>query len=261
MRAILASLLIACGMVPALSAAQSGLELGVALVYGPDYSGAKKSSAMLVPLIGYEDERLSIRPGAGGIKYNLVATRALQFGPQLSFRSGRDADDSSAVERLPDIDRTTEVGVFLNGYLPLFLLFGEDASGIAGASLSYLRDTGEVHESSTTDLSFSYVVPDLGGLTLITDASLSYGAEGFMETYYGVTASGAAASGLRAYTPKAGLFETGLSLTGVFALSERQSLIGVLSLSELQGEAAKSPIVRSGSKSATSLVFGYAWSF
>ena len=208
MRAILAFLLVACGMVPALSAAQSGLELGVALVYGPDYSGAKKSSAMPVPLIGYENERLSIRPGSGGIKYNLVATRALQFGPQLSFRSGR-APMRSAVERLPDIDRTTEAGVFLNSYLLLFLLFGEDASGIAGASLSHLRDTGEVHESSTTDLFFFYVVPDLGGLTLITNASLSYGAEGFMETYYGVTASGAAASVARLQS-QSGAFETGL---------------------------------------------------
>jgi MipA family protein len=81
----------------------------------------------------------------------------------------------------------------------------------------------------------------------------------YNQSYFGVTAEQSARSGFKAYTAKAGLKSVGLAAGLNYKLSPQWSLNTAVSLSQLTGEAGKSPLVQK--KAQASMNAGFAYTF
>jgi outer membrane scaffolding protein for murein synthesis (MipA/OmpV family) len=78
----------------------------------------------------------------------------------------------------------------------------------------------------------------------MTGVSTIWADKNYTQTYFGVTPTGAAASGLPVYTAKSGLENIELSSGLFYRASERWSMIGFFNYQRLLDSAADSPIVR-----------------
>jgi hypothetical protein len=69
------------------------LSLGLAVARLPEYEGSDRFETRALPLISYRSGRF-FAGTLSGVGYNLSNTPAVEFGPVLSYRFGRDESDS-----------------------------------------------------------------------------------------------------------------------------------------------------------------------
>lgn len=176
-------------------------------------------------------------------------------GPIVKYRGKRDDDVKGPVKRLDEIDAAVEVGGFV-GYR-----FGGDEKGQGeiGLEASFVHDVSNAHDGFTATASVSYAALRWGPVYANVDADVTYGSKDFNRTYFGVTRSGSAASGLRAYRPDAGFKDVSAGLTVGYQFDERWGVLGRAGVTRYVGDAADSPIVKDGS--ATAGLFGLAVSY
>jgi outer membrane scaffolding protein for murein synthesis (MipA/OmpV family) len=144
---------------------------------------------------------------------------------------------------------------------------------------------GDVKGSATAVLGASWAIVDGLELELHTDLPLSHRENGralgvgltgtlyqqerdhvtmslaanlgdrdYMQTYYGVTAEQSARSGYRQYRPKAGLYETELTMTWRHQFDARWGMTATVGVTKLMRDAADSPIAKKD-HSATGALF------
>jgi len=150
-----------------------------------------------------------------------------------------------------------------------------ESSVIGGRGSTELRGMGDVKASATANLRAGYrIVP---GLVLGASASLplshkengktagvgitgvlhedksdkvalslnaNFADAKYMQTYHGVTASQALRSGLKQFTPKAGMYEAAFNFAWEHRVDQQWTLTGMLGSSTLVREAARSPLTR-----------------
>ena len=228
------SLLVLSGA-PAL-AADSGAErsftsLGLAAAYVPRYEGADEYRWRALPLIDIQRGRYFLGT-LRGLGVDLSSSPNFAFGPRLGYRFGRDEGDSSRLRGLGDIDAGLEAGVFFRLRLDSWFIRGDVAQGIGDAA-----DGLEVQLGGGRRMKFGPADD------VVVEATLSFADSDYNNTFYGVTAAQAAASGLSRYEAGAGLRHYGLGAnwTHRFAGGWFSSL-GVR-VRQLGGDVADSPIV------------------
>ncbi len=176
---------------------------------------------------------------------------ALSAGPLARFNFGRDDVDDAAVDALPDVDPSIELG----GFVAYRIL------GLAGRadSLSFrldgVYDVADGHGGFIVTPSVGYSAPVTRRLRATLSVSASYGDESFSDAFFTVDAAGAAASGLDAFDAEAGFYKAGVSLSLNYALTREWGVTGVASYSRLIGDAADSSIVDDAG-SANQFFFG-----
>ncbi len=75
---------------------------------------------------------------------------------------------------------------------------------------------------------------------------VNYASKKYADTYFSVTNAGTLASGLSAYTAKAGLKDAHVGLSVGYNFSKSWSAMGSLSVGRLLGNFARSPIIKTG---------------
>ena len=155
------------------------------------------------------------------------------------YQFGRDDVESDAVNALPTIDETFEVGGFL-GYRIVGIAGPRDSITLA---VDALADAGGEHDGYTISPNVTYATPVSDRLMVNTTLSTEYGSANFMETYFGVTPAGAEASGLSAFAAEEGFYQVGVSGGLTYTLTERWGVFGLISYRRLIADAADSPIV------------------
>ncbi|MHB8815888.1 MAG: MipA/OmpV family protein [Steroidobacteraceae bacterium] len=215
-----------------LTRAQAGwsVTLGAALAAAPRYPGASRERLRLAPLIAIDyDDRLTIGP----LGIGLIALRGPGFraGPVLGFEGGRRASDDPRLTGLGDIPATATAGLFA------------------------AYDRGPIAISATARQAISHTGNGFSGLLRIEahhlfartrialGPDLEFGNNEYQQTWFGISPAQSAASGLREYTPQAGINRVGVHVGLTYRASAHVLWRAFARMSDLTGDAARSPIV------------------
>lgn len=217
-----------------LTQAQAGwsVTLGAALAAAPRFPGASRERARLAPLFSIDyDDRLIIGPTGIG----LIALRWQHFraGPILGFEGGRRASDDPRLTGLGDISAGATAGLFATyGQGPIAIsLTGRQAISHTGNGFSGLLRIDFRRRLGTTRARIA-LGPDL-----------EFGNNEFQQTWFGITPTQSAASGLPVYTPHGGVNRIGVHAGLTYLVSKHVLWRAFARVNDLTGDAAQSPIV------------------
>lgn len=150
------------------------------------------------------------------------------------YIGGRDSTGDLA--GLADIDPTFEAGVGVGYEQRNYRIFTDVRYGLVGTNAW----TGEVGADG--------IARPVDGLTLSLGPRLAFGDDRFAKTYFGVTDSEAAASGLEPYQAEGGLYSAGIELGARYMVGSRWGVEGAASWNRLVDSAGDSPIPKLGSE-------------
>lgn len=213
--------------------------VGVGPRLAPDYPGASSTSLGGFPVVNVwrENEPFPVETPdeAKGIK--LVGLRkSVAAGIAFAIAPSRSADDAP-----PGFDKIgfgVETGLYVEGYVtPHLRLRGEARQGIGA------------HKALTGDLALDLVLRGTNERQLLTIGPRArFASAKYNRRFFGVDAEAAGASGLAAYNPGGGLYAIGAMAGAYQPLGERWGLFGFAGYDRLQGDAARSPLVRERGK-------------
>lgn len=209
---------------------------GVAAI--PEYEGADHYT--LIPLANGRvslDQRYIEIEGVTA-RINILNSDVIELGPVANLTFGRDRKiDSAAVARLGVIDDAFEVG----GFVALNLPVGD--SGKVRLAMQAVQDVSSVHKGWFGQASAGYALQASPRLSLNASASATYASGEYAQTYYSVTAAGAAASDLPRFDADAGLKDIGVTLGVRYQIADRWSVNATGGYKRLLGDFANSPVV------------------
>lgn len=216
------------------------VSLGAAVA--PDYIGS--DDFQVIPFAGfrYETGFAVIQSRGLSLEADILKPNyggAFSAGPLVKYRFGRDDVESNAVDALPDVDASVEVGGFLSyAFSGVLNPFDSITFRVEGAA-----DVADGHGGYVITPSVTYATPLSRRFFTFASVSADFGDEEFNDSYFSVTAAGSAASGLAQFDADSGLFRTGVAVGGTYMLTESWGLTGIASYSRLNNDAEDSPIV------------------
>ncbi|SLN47822.1 MltA-interacting protein MipA [Roseisalinus antarcticus] len=170
------------------------------------------------------------------------------FGVHGAFRyiGARDASAFSELSGLDDVDLALELGVGLGYTSRAFEAFADLRYGVVG------------HESLVAEFGADAVFRPTNDLTMRFGPRLLLGSEDYTQTYFGVSAAEAAASGGRfaAFDADAGPVSAGVELGVTYQINQTWGIDGAVTYEQFIGSAADSPIVSQGTADQTSVRLG-----
>lgn len=219
---------------------QNFIALGVGV--GPEYLGSE--DVEVIPFIAADYATPYAEFSIRGLSVSADVLGPLTGGTVIggltgNFRFGRESVDNEAVDRLPDVDDSVELGAFF-GYQLSDLAMPRDSFTVRVDSLF---DVADGHGGFTVSPSLSYGFPIIDRLRGDVSASVDYGSKDFNQAFFEVTPTGSAASGLPVFTPDSGFYQAGIGLGLSYEVTENWGVIGRLGYSRLLDDAADSPIV------------------
>jgi len=233
--------------------------LGGSLGVAPAYAGGGSQQLKIKPLLAvrYGRFRVSSSGAAGllseigdaasGASADLLDNGHLKIGAALRFDSGRQSSDDVSLSGLPDIERT------LRGRVYGSLDIGAGWSSYAGYSHDLLGRGG----GGLGNLGVGYGWVPWRKLETTVTAGISWADGQHMRTYFGIAPAVALATGRTAFVPSASLRDVHAGAGFRLPLEGRWLLFGGVAVSQLQGDAAASPLT----KRATSIggTLAVAW--
>ena len=231
-----------------------GLSIGQLLISAPVFTGSQEYEFNGSPIInGYvnlsEQSTLFISESDIGLNYELSGR--LSIGVLGNARAEENRSKNKHINNLSNIDAAFEVGPYLSYQLTNQLEIG----------INSLFDASGTHDGWITNFNASYehLVPsDL--ITITTLAGLSYASSEYNNTYYDVKSSTtgtpqpALMSGL-----KNGFNSATLGTVFSYKTSENTAIIGLISITQLIGDAQDSPIVKKNTLTAMGVGLVYTF--
>lgn len=195
------------------------------------YEGGDKTDAGAAPFLSYDTERLHL--GFDGISYKFIADPALSVGAKLGWRAGPDFPDDTLFDGL-DRDSAVEGG--------LFARYGFGPASYVGGGFMY--DLSSEHGGYEADL---YVGTEFAVGSVGVDISLGGKFRDGDLNHYLVGVSADEANGQRAaYAPGSSVIPY-VELTAGFALSEKATLVGMISYEYLGSTYKDGTVALTGS--------------
>jgi outer membrane scaffolding protein for murein synthesis (MipA/OmpV family) len=211
------------------------LTLGATGLVAPDFEGSKKYLLSAQPLVSLgkagNETRFSSRND--NISLALVDDGGLRAGLTGKFLYSRDEGDSHALRGLDPVRWGGEAGGFFEFYPTGWMRVRAE-----------LRHGIRSHHGIVGDIAadaFYDVTPDI---RISGGPRLSFASKNYFETYYGVNAREAAASGLSEYHPGGGLKSVGLGGAVTWKVTDPLTASVFGEYSRLKGPAADSSLVR-----------------
>jgi len=161
-----------------------------------------------------------------------------RLGPVYNYRRERSDVDNNKVDKMKNISDANELGIFGGFEWNSWFLF-----------LDILADTGNAYDGwySTLKGGYNWVIDRAWMLSM--GAHATYANDDYMDTYFGVSGSDAARSGLKRYNADGGIKDYGIDLGLNWNFASSWALRGVASISQLVGDANDdSPVVDEGSE-------------
>jgi outer membrane scaffolding protein for murein synthesis (MipA/OmpV family) len=228
----------------------------------PEYEGSRDRAygPLVAARVAYGANYIETATLAGGIgvRANILTLGSLEFGPVFALRRGRQDVENARVKLLKEVDDAFEAGLFLR--IPFRnLVTPRDEAAI---EVQVLRDISDTHGGTLVTFGASYRFQPTERLRLGVLAGATYASERYSNTYFGIDARGAAASGLPAYQADAGIRDVGIGLTANYGLTANWAVLGLVSYRRLVRSAADSPIVRDeGNRNQVSFGLGLTYRF
>jgi outer membrane protein len=226
----------------------------------PDYMGSDDYTIGAAPagLMKFGNSDRYARVLVTELSVNVIDSRVWNFGPVLNYRLARDDVDDDAVDLMRDIDGTIEAGV-LGGWT---WIGDDDPRHRFNVSAEVLYDVGDTHEGYIVSVGARYFQPVTLPLTLSIGATVTYGSDDYMQTYFGIDSDNAARSGLSQFSAGGGLRDVRIPIMAIYSLSPNWHVTGGLVYSRLLDDASDSPIVDdrgSSDQIYAGLGVAYAW--
>ncbi len=218
------------------------VSLGAAAVVSPLYSGDDQYALSIVPdlRVRYGESFFASIPE--GVGYNFTPAAHWKLGPLVKLRFGRKENDGGTVFRVAgktndlngmgDIDPALEWGGFVQYNLDPWSTRLELRYGTGGYS------------GAIADVNVNFNQRLDGGTRLAIGPRMTWAASDFMQTYYGVTPSQSAASGLPIYEAQGGLVSLGIGGSMIMPLDRNWSVSVFAGYDRLMQDAADSPLVQ-----------------
>jgi outer membrane scaffolding protein for murein synthesis (MipA/OmpV family) len=237
------------GATPPAAAASAGLTyaLGLAVIDSPTYAGASGREQKLRPLwsLRYGRFQLSGARSSGllgapttekhsGASADLIESDRVSLALGLRFDNGRSSSDDPALAGLPDIRRTLRAR--LNGSVRL--------GGGFSTNLAYSTDLLGREGGAQIGWGLGYGWAPWQAARASVGIGATWADTRYLQTYFGIAPDVALRIGRTAFTPGASIVDVNAGAVLRVPLGPRWSLTTGLALSQLQGDAAGSPLTR-----------------
>ncbi len=219
----------------------TNLSLGVGPGLSPAFEGSKEYNWHAVPVVSlkYRDVLTVNNNDVDFTAFDKVidlseelGSSKLDLGPSVNFDFGRSENDSHALRGMGNVRFSVELGAYVRYTLERVsfeMEFGQDvASGHGGGRLDF-STAGTIYRNDR----FAF-----GASATLTLATSKY-----LKSFFGVTATQAAASGLSEFHPHTGLKDVLLGLNANYAIAPPWSLLATIGYERLLGDAASSPLI------------------
>lgn len=216
------------------AADRDGGTLGLAVVAGHAYIGSDERRTRAYPAIDYRWASGWFAGTTNGVGYNFSRQAGVQYGVRLTADFGRDESRSAVLRGLGDVDARPEIGAFYN--------LQPTAHTFLTSSLRY--GAGQGRDGLLLDLGAGLNAQVAPAWRLGAGVAATWANAAYTQSYFGVDAAQAARSGRGVYTAGAGVRDARVSVSATYAITPRASATAALSYGRLQGDAARSPIVR-----------------
>lgn len=215
----------------------SQLRLGVGPVIAPYYEGDDDYDLDPGPMVSlrYRDW---LEVDNNNVRVNLFGGRRggpprFRAGPTLRVDFGREQKDSADLAGLGSVDTSIEVGGFVS----------YDAEPWR-YRVRLRRDITGGHHGWIANADWSLAMKATARTRVAAQLTVSWVNRRYMNSYFGVDAAAAAASGLPEHVADAGFKDVTLSFASETRLSERWALVLNAGYERLLGEAKNNPLVR-----------------
>ncbi|MTH97817.1 MipA/OmpV family protein [Roseibium sp. RKSG952] len=242
-----AGIAVAQDTAPPLPQKQYVLELGVGARVQPRYEAADSYIVYPFPLIGVG--RFYV-PGLGQVKDGRDS-RGIFVYPAFNYIGERKPSDNRALRGTEKIDWTLELGAGAGYRFRNFRVFAELLQGINGET------------SQSGQVGFDGIFYPLDKVEFSIGPRATFAADGYMDTYFGVTDSEAAASGgtLTPYDPDGGFKSVALAARASYAYTDNVKLHLLGRYDRFVGDAADSPIAKTGDENQFTIGLGMTYRF
>lgn len=213
--------------------------LGVGIA--PEYDGAEDIRTIPFALADVRWGKVNLEVRGLRARADLLSSPRLAAGPVISARLSRE-DAEGPVGLLPEIDTAIEAGGFI-GYR-----FGgsQNGEGSLQTEITVVGDVSGVHDGLLATASASYMAVRQTRWSVTFDVQTTWASEDYARTYFGIEPGDAAASGLAAYHPEAGIRDVGVGVSAGYWFTARLGVIGRVGANYLVGDFADSPITEDG---------------
>lgn len=220
-------------------ARNTGLSAGVGVGVLPEYEGS--GNYRPIPLLSARLQHGPYYVHLQGprLEANLVPSQLIRMGPLVNLRFERDELENDQVDALPRLDYALEAGAFASARFPV----GGNPRQALILRMDFLHDVTGVHEGYLASPSVEYTAPVLPRVVASLTLSGTYAGGGYTETYFTITPSGSAASGLPVFRAESGIKDAAVGLDVRYRVSERLGLVALARWTRLLGDARESPIV------------------
>lgn len=219
--------------------------LGAGGMLQPTYEGAKRYKAVPSGIIDLRYRDIAFLSDGEGIGVNLLHGPGYRAGVAVSYDLGRDTHDDPRLRHLPNISFAPEPKLFAQYFLAPVVLTVDLRKGIGG------------HDGLIGDVGAYVPLPLGGNAYLFLGPSVTMADSRYMQSYFGVSAASATASGLRPFTAHGGFKNATLGATAVWLLGDHWLVIGQGAYERLLGDAAASPITETRTQFVVGLDVGY----
>ncbi len=224
-------------------------------VISPEFEGSKHYEASFRPSFGWHKtgDRVWLDLPNDGLDISIIEGDNYRAGVVGTLRFQRDTNDvrPRGFKRVGSADVSVEAGAFAE-YWPSQAL----------RTRVELRDALFGAEGLIADLSADVVLHPAQRWTVTGGPRLSIADQTFMDSYYSITASQAATSGLAQYKADAGIRSYGAGLSARYALTSNLTTIGYVEYQHLAGSAGDSPLINDrGSPDQVTVGLGLKYSF
>jgi outer membrane protein len=201
-------------------------------LWSPDYEGSDDREFRALPYLSvrYEDWLSFAVPE--GLKVSLFNEKGFRAGVLAGYRFEREAKDNIALAGWGDVDGSAELGGFVEYRAHWLKLSAELRQGLSD-------DTGLLGSASAR------YETRVGPARISVGPQLAWGDDDYMQTYFGITPTQAAAStlGYAPYAAAQGVKSYGVGLSIVSPISGPWGIAAIANVNRLTGDAEDSPIV------------------
>ena len=210
----------------------------------PDFEGARHSKVHAVPVVSLRYRDLVEVPNneIRVTAFNKLFAPAvnsekpggsLRVGPLLSLNFGRDEGDSPDLIGMGSVGTSIELGAFISYLLPEDRFRARIRQDVIGG-----------HKGATLQLDYTHTFIRAQRLSLSGSLGAMGGSAAYMKSFFGVTATQAALTGLPAFRAKAGFKDVNAGINGSYVISDNWSVFATVGFKRLIGSAADSPLVK-----------------
>lgn len=229
------------------------VDLGGGAQVVPRFEGSKRYDVVAWP---FGQARLLVNPFTGERNSpDWFDDRGFGITPAFRYVPDRKGGADLGLPGLGNVKTAVELGARVGYRFPNVEVFVEGRQGVGG------------HQGFLADLGVDILMRPTARTEITVGPRVSFATSDYMQTYFGVTPTQSAATGLAAYNIKGGLRSAGVAATGAYWLTDRWAIRSTASWTRLLGDIPDSPIMGLTNSEVNQFTaslglsyrFGYTW--